>query len=303
MTGRYPKILDQLGRGCPVKLDRVGGGCIADARVAVFADGSQVFIKTLENAPGMFECEATGLRELARAGAIRVPEVLAVGNNALVLELIRATARRPDFFESFGRAFAHLHQHHGPGCGFSQDNFIGSTPQHNAPLAGDWESLSGRADGTDDGSSWPGFFLQRRLRFQVRLAAERGHGQDLTRLLDRAEDRITGLLGASTEPPSLLHGDLWGGNFIVDEKGEACLIDPAVYYGHREADLAMTRLFGGFEPAFYQSYCEVSPLQPGHEERLPVYQLYHLLNHLNLFGAAYYSQCSRILQRYSESSG
>jgi fructosamine-3-kinase len=106
------------------------------------------------------------------------------------------------------------------------------------------------------------------------------------------------LLGAAVETPSLLHGDLWGGNYIVDEFGEACLIDPAVYYGHREADLAMTRLFGGFDDAFYAAYEEAAPLAPGHQERLPIYQLYHVLNHFNLFGGGYHEQGNRILRRY-----
>ncbi len=236
-----------------------------------------------------------------RAGAIRVPQVLAVSDEALVLEWIRSAPKSPRFFESFGRAFARLHQFRGPAAGFAHDNFIGLTPQPNRPVRGDWNAaVSQHAAG--DGSDWPEFFLQRRLRFQVRLASERGHGHELERLLDKAGLRITELLEAAIEPPSLLHGDLWGGNYIVDERGEACLIDPAVYYGHREADLAMTRLFGGFESRFYSAYQEALPLAAGHEERLPVYQLYHLLNHLNLFGRSYYSQCVRILKSYSTSS-
>jgi len=280
----YPVILDALGRGEPVQLTGIGGGCIAEARVATFADGSRVFVKSAAGAPGMFECEAEGLRALATTGAIRIPEVLVVGKEALVLEMIHEAPKKAGFFESFGRAFAKLHDHRGPSFGFPHDNFIGSTPQCNEPL---------------DGSGWPEFFLVRRLRFQAKLAASRGHGHEIEHLLDRAEGSITELLGASIELPSILHGDLWGGNFIVDERGEACLIDPAVYYGHREADLAMTRLFGGFSSEFYAAYDEASPLAPGHEDRLPVYQLYHLLNHLNLFGGAYYAQCMRILQRYA----
>jgi fructosamine-3-kinase len=129
------------------------------------------------------------------------------------------------------------------------------------------------------------------------MAARNGYGSELEDLLHRAEPRIVELLCAAIEKPSLLHGDLWSGNFIVDEHGEACLIDPAVYYGHREADLAMTRLFGGFDPTFYAAYAEVSPLAPGHEARLAVYQLYHVLNHLNLFGGGYFEQSKRILTR------
>ena len=280
----YPAILDELGRGEPVQLKGIGGGCIADARVAKFSDGSSVFVKCAAGTPGMFEREAEGLRALASAAAIRIPEVLAVGKEALVLEMIHEAPKKGDFFESFGRKFAKLHDHHGPSFGFPHDNFIGSTPQCNQPL---------------DEPGWPEFFLERRLRFQAKLATDRGHGHEIEHLLDRAEGRITELLGAAIEPPSILHGDLWSGNFIVDDRGEACLIDPAAYYGNREADLAMTRLFGGFGSEFYAAYDEASPLVPGHEDRLPIYQLYHLLNHLNLFGSAYYAQCMRILQRYA----
>ena len=120
------------------------------------------------------------------------------------------------------------------------------------------------------------------------------------RQLDRSEQRFADLLFAAPEPPSILHGDLWGGNYIADESGDPCLIDPAVYFGHREADLAMTRLFGGFETAFYRAYLEEWPLRDGHEEREPMYQLYHLLNHLNLFGSGYYAQCERILRHYAD---
>ncbi len=280
----YPAILDELGRGQPVQLRGIGGGCIADARVATFADGSSVFVKCVAGMPGMFEREAEGLGALSLAGAIRVPAVLAVGDEALVLEMIHEAPKKDGFFESFGRGFAQMHDHRGSSFGFPHDNFIGSTPQCNEPM---------------DGSRWPEFFFERRLRFQAKLAADSGHGHDIEHLLDRAEGRMTELLGAATELPSILHGDLWSGNFIVDERGEACLIDPAAYYGHREADLAMTRLFGGFRSEFYAAYDEVSPLAPGHEDRLPIYQLYHLLNHLNLFGSAYYSQSMRILQRYA----
>lgn len=280
MADSYPLILNTLGRGAPVRIQSVGGGCIADARLAFFADGTSVFVKTARSIRGMFEAEARGLRELASAGVIRVPRVFAVGDDALVLEHINPAAEKPGFFESFGRAFSRLHQHRGAVHGFSSDNFIGSTPQINTPL---------------EAPGWPEFFLQQRLRFQVRLTVSNGFGDELESLLDRAEDKITGLLGESVEAPSLLHGDLWSGNFMVDEQGEACLIDPAVYYGHREADLAMTRLFGGFPADFYRAYEELTPLAPGHRQRLPVYQLYHLLNHLNLFGKAYLAQCRQIL--------
>jgi protein-ribulosamine 3-kinase len=289
----YPSILDELGRGAPVKLVGIGGGCIADARVATFEDGSKVFVKRAAGAPEMFSREAEGLRALAATKAIRVPDVLAVDEQALVLEMIRQAPMKRGFFEAFGQNFAMLHSHRGKACGFPHDNFIGSTRQLNQPLDGPWDQAA------DDGSTWPEFFMERRLRFQVRLAASGGHGHELEHLLDRSEARIIELLNAAIEVPGILHGDLWSGNFMADDRGEACLIDPAVYYGHREADLAMTRLFGGFEPAFYNAYAEAWPLAPGHEDRLPIYQLYHVLNHLNLFGGGYFGQSKHILQRYA----
>jgi len=289
----YPVILDQLACGAPVKLASLGGGCIADAAVATFADGSRVFVKRAAGAPGMFEAEADGLRALAAPGAIRVPQVLAVAADALVLEMVESAPRGRDFFVDFGRRFAALHRTRGRAFGYPGDNFIGATPQPNRPLDGPWVEAA-----PDQGSGWPAFFLERRLRFQAQLA-QRRDGGELARLLDRTEARIADLLAAAPEAPALLHGDLWGGNYLVDDRGEACLIDPAVYYGHREADLAMTRLFGGFDRAFYAAYEEAAPLAPGHEDRLPLYQLYHLMNHFNLFGGGYHDQSRRILQRYT----
>jgi fructosamine-3-kinase len=290
----YPPILDQLDLGAPVSLVSVGGGCIADARIATFENGTRVFVKCASGANDMFECEALGLAALAQANAIRVPRVLAVEKDGLVLECIQPAPRKRDFADSFGRNLARLHRHRGKTSGFEQDNYIGSTRQRNDPVGISWEDAP-----EDDGSGWPEFFLQRRLRFQVGLAAENGYGDELQRLLDGGETRIVDLLSASIEPPVILHGDLWGGNYIVDDRGEACLIDPAVYFGHREAELAMTRLFGGFETSFYRAYEDAAPLADGHEERLPIYQLYHVLNHLNLFGGAYLGQSRRILQYYS----
>lgn len=240
----------------------------------------------------MFECEAEGLRALGRVGALRVPEVLAVSEEALVLEFIEQGSKTGDFFVDFGRHFALMHQQRGKVCGLNHDNFIGSTPQQNAPIEGTWDEAE---DG--DGLDWPRFFIERRLRFQVELAEQSGHGSELADLLDRSEAAISELLSADIEQPSLLHGDLWSGNYLVDEHGRPCLIDPAVYYGHREADLAMTALFGGFGHEFYAAYDEAWPLVHGWKERMPIYQLYHLLNHLNLFGSVYYERSKNILDR------
>lgn len=288
----YPSILDELHRGPPERVVSVSGGCIAQAAVAKWSDGFGVFVKRATQQPGMFHSEAVGLEALAQANAIRVPAVLAVSDDALVLELIETGALNADFFERFGRQFAGLHQHRGPVCGFPSDNFIGATPQVNQPIGAGWEDAE-----EGYGLDWPEFFLERRLRCQVDLARANGHGSDLQRKLDKSQSTITDLLDAALEPPSLLHGDLWSGNFLSDANGEPCLIDPAVYYGHREADLAMTALFGGFDESFYAAYHEALPLAEGWRVRQPVYQLYHLLNHLNLFGSAYYGRCHSILEQ------
>lgn len=286
----YPLILDQLDRGAPERVVAVGGGCIAQAAVATWPDGFGVFVKRAAQHPEMFVREAEGLEALAQANAIRVPRVLAVSQDSLVLELIQPGARSDRFFEAFGRQFARLHQQRGVVCGFGHDNFIGSTPQMNQPIG------SNRGEtGEGHGQDWPEFFVQRRLRYQVELAHSNGHGSELQTMLDRAQHTIIDLLGAALEPPSLLHGDLWSGNYLADESGAPCLIDPAVYFGHREADLAMTALFGGFDASFYAAYHEALPLAAGWRARLPIYQLYHLLNHLNLFGSSYYGRCHAIL--------
>lgn len=280
-----PQLLNKLGRGAPVSMKAVGGGCIARASIATFADGLTVFVKTKQGSPGMFEREAEGLAALAEADAIRVPAVLAVGEGVLVLEAIQSAPKCAGFAELFGEQFASLHRHQGSFFGFYSDNFIGATEQLNSRVG--------------NGDCWPDFFFERRLLYQVKLAARNGYGHELQQLLLSGQRQILELLAASDELPSILHGDLWGGNYLADEQGRPCLIDPAVYFGHREADLAMTRLFGGFEAGFYRAYNEAWPLAPGHEERLHLYQLYHLLNHLNLFGMSYYGQCRQILQRYA----
>jgi fructosamine-3-kinase len=247
------------------------------------------FIKRSPVAPDMFSREAEGLQALAATGLFRIPEVIEVSEDRLVLERIERARKQPGFAESFGRKVARLHQVRGKTSGYSTDNYIGDTPQRNDPLDSSWEEAP-----EDDGRGWPEFFVERRLRFQANLAIEKGRGDEFARLLDKGEPHILELLEASIEPPGLLHGDLWAGNYLVDDQGAPCLIDPAVYYGHREAELAMTRLFGGFEAAFYAAYQEAWPLKPGHEARLEIYQLYHVLNHANLFGGGYHGQAMSI---------
>lgn len=265
------------------------GGCIHEAWLVSLADGRRVFVKADAAAPpDLFAREAEGLAALAAAGVLRVPAGALPGRAGatgfLVMEAIAEGRPGERFFADFGRRFAALHRAtRGSRCGFAHDNYIGGTAQPN-----------GWAD------SWVDFFRDRRLGHQLRLARERGHADgELARLGDRLLERLGRWLDLPGEPACLLHGDLWSGNFLADAEGEPVLIDPAVYYGHREADLAMTRLFGGFAADFYAAYEEAWPLPPGHQERLPLYQLYHLLNHLNLFGAGYRGQCLAVLRRYA----
>jgi protein-ribulosamine 3-kinase len=258
----------------------VTGGDINQAHAMVLADGRVVFVKSNHDAdPTMFTAEARGLAWLAQSQALRIPQVLAVGEEFLALEAISPGRRRPDFDEHLGRALAALHRFGAPGFGLDHDNFIGRLPQSNTPAP-----------------TWPDFYRERRLEPQLRLARAAGLcspalARGFDRLLAVLDDRV-----GPPEPPARLHGDLWGGNLIVDETGTGCLIDPAVYGGHREVDLAMMRLFGGFAPAVFAAYHEAWPLSPGHEERVPFYQLYFLMVHVNLFGGSYLAQAEHALR-------
>ncbi|WP_016777179.1 fructosamine kinase family protein [Anaerophaga thermohalophila] len=265
-------------------MSSVGGGCIADSQVITTRSGRKFFLKQgFSN--GMFRKEANGLKELARPGVIKVPDVIDCGDDYLILEHIEQGSKKKDFFEDLGHKLALLHRFEGEHFGFFEDNFIGSTPQENIPSE-------------DEAHNWPLFYWNKRLMFQFRLAEKNGYAdntmQHLFALLEKVYEKI---LEGSEEAPSLMHGDLWGGNYMSDIKGNPVLIDPAVYYGHREADLAMTKLFGGFSAAFYRAYEETWPLQEGASERESIYLLYHVMNHLNLFGTGYYSQAIRLLEK------
>lgn len=269
-----------------VDIVAVGGGSIHAAWRLTLSDGRTLFAKSGPSSTRpMFECESVGLRALGQPDVLRIPEVLGVGDSRrwafLVMEMIEPGGRDRDFFQRFGEGFAELHRRtRHPKCGFEHANFIGATPQPN-PWMGDWCQ----------------FWRDHRLGHQLRLARDSGRSDaTLDRLADRLLERLEDWLDVE-EPFCLLHGDLWSGNFLVDESGEPVLIDPAVYYGHREADLAMTQLFGGFSPEFYRAYESTWPLPAGSAERLMIYRLYHLLNHLNLFGRGYAPQCVDILRR------
>lgn len=261
----------------------VSGGCIADSRVIEDITGQKYFLKRYGEGSSIHNTEANGLIEIQKCGEIRVPKVLLIDDNFLLLEFIKSSSKIKNFFYDFGKKFASLHKHTAEKFGFFEDNFIGSNPQKNLPQL----------------IKWLDFYVENRLNFQLHLAEKNGYLSDeLHKYFDKFISILPSLLPESDEKPSLLHGDLWGGNYIIDEKGEVCLIDPAVYYGDREADLAMTKLFGGFDNHFYEAYNEEYPLRPGYLEREDIYKLYHVMNHLNLFGGGYYHQTISILKQY-----
>ena len=267
----------------------VGGGDINRADAVTLADGRRLFVKSNAREPaGMFAAEARGLAWLAEARALRVPEVVAHGPGFLALELVNfprggvASAPARDFDERLGRGLAALHRFGAPRFGLDHDNFIGRLPQDNAPAGA---------------PGWAEFYRARRLEPQLRLAVDEGHASSRMR---RGFERLFAALGelvGAAEPPARLHGDLWGGNLLCDEAGAPCLCDPAVYGGHREIDLAMMRLFGGFGARAFAAYAEAWPLADGHAARVALYQLYPLMVHVNLFGGAYVGQVEAALDR------
>ncbi len=251
----------------------------------IIGDGARsCFVKlgTREQRP-MFEAEADGLAAIAATDCLRVPAVLLVDESPdhafLVLEHLplQPLATAADG-QRFAEALAQMHRHCGDRFGWPRDNFIGRTQQTNAPEA-----------------NWARFFVECRLRPQLALAAANGHDEGLRAAGERLCDRVPALFLDYRPQPSLVHGDLWHGNAAMLADGTPVVYDPAVHYGDRESDLAMAELFGGFPEAFYASYRQAWPLHEDHVQRKPLYCLYHLLNHLNLFGRGYLRECLRII--------
>lgn len=253
---------------------RVHGGSINEC-YRWEGNAGPIFVKVAPaRRSAMFDAEAAGLEELRAANAVRVPRVLgcgvSCGNAWLALEWIRSGVPERATDSILGEQLARQHRMTRPEFGWHLSNTIGSTPQ-----------LNGR-----DGE-WARFFRDRRLRFQLDLAADNGHRGPLQQRGERLLDRMDEFFATYQPVPSLLHGDLWGGNRAADELGQPVIFDPAVYYGDRETDLAMTRLFGGFGASFYAAYQAAWALDAGAAARTDLYNLYHVLNHLNLFGESY----------------
>jgi len=271
------------------RLQPVLGGDINEAYRISAADGQDYFLKTHQNPPeDLYTREAEGLNWLREADAIRIPQCFHHSSRRgaepalLILEWIDSAPPCPNHDELLGRGLAKIHLKTEAEFGLPETNYIGSLHQRNRKH-----------------KTWHDFYTQERLLPQFELAARAGLvPSNLGKNFDTLLGRIGDILGPE-EPPSRLHGDLWGGNTIRDEKGEPCLIDPAIYAGHREVDLAMMQLFGGFNPRVFAAYEESYPTTEGSAGRIPLYQLYYLLVHLNLFGSSYLSAVHRAVDCYS----
>ena len=265
----------------------VGGGCIAESFRVKTASGRQYFLKTVRNNSNMFRAEADGLCELAKPACIGVPGVIAVGDDFLLMEYIERGRASSDFYFKAGEQLARMHRHTNPEFGFVRDNYIGSGRQFNI------------ATGTEK-TDWAEFYFNKRLLPQYNLAVQNAYdNSEFKSLFLTLESHLPKILEGSENTASLLHGDLWSGNMMCNGDGNPVIFDPAVYYGNRETDIAMTLLFGGFPEEFYAGYDSHYPLADGWRNRMPVYQLYHILNHLNLFGKSYYNEAITILRRYN----
>lgn len=269
----------------------VGGGDINTA-IRLNGAGSSLFGK-LNSADHitMFEAEADGLHALSRCDAIRVPAVLgsgqAGGQSFLLLEWLDIEPlREAAVAQRAGEALAALHHCTHTTYGWPADNFIGSTLQHNA------ESIN-----------WPQFFITRRLQPQIEMAQAKGFGSNLKKCFEPIRNKFPALFLEYHPEASLLHGDLWSGNLGALPDGTPVLFDPACYFGDRETDLAMTELFGGLPLSFYAGYRQAWAPHPDYERRKPVYNLYHILNHLNLFGRSYLGQAERLAAQLARELG
>jgi protein-ribulosamine 3-kinase len=264
------------------------GGCINQTSILQLNNGERVFLKVNPHPPpDFFSAEAKGLKQLAKSeNGPKIPKPLAIQNSAnptfLILEFIEEASPSKDFSVHFAQSLAELHRVTQNKFGLDHDNYIGSTLQIN----------SLETDGIT-------FFREQRLRPQQELARKSGKLPLATdKILSQLCEQLENLLDISGEKPALLHGDLWSGNYFPDTEQIPCIFDPAVYFGLREADLAMTELFGRLPQKFYDAYHGAFPLNPGYNERKDLFNLYHLLNHLNLFGGSYLSSVEQTLKKF-----
>ena len=259
------------------------GGSINNAFLLTGDDGKQYFVKTnLSGQKAMFEAEAKGLQEMASSNTIKVPEPVCFGEDQwqsyIVLEYLAMSGRADQTI--LAEQLAAMHQKTADQFGWEINNTIGATFQPNT-----WTDI------------WLDFWSQQRLGFQLKLAADNGYGGALQSLGEKLLIEMPKLFAGREIKPSMLHGDLWGGNVAGLKDGTPVIFDPAFYYGDREADLAMTYVFGGFSPDFYASYQNVFPLDDGFAVRKTFYNIYHIINHLNLFGGGYHGQAIHMLEQ------
>ena len=260
----------------------VSGGDIAHSYQLQTEAGEKLFLKYHHSPPDkLFIAEAKGLATIAKTRTCATPEVIASNKNYLLLELIETKPPDQQYWQQFGRQLAQLHRIPQPNFGFEKNNYCGLTPQINQI----------ETDGYK-------FFGEHRLGFQANLAAKHNLiNRDERNTIQRIIDNLPQLV--PKQSPALIHGDLWSGNHLCRQDREPVLIDPAAHRCWAEAEIAMTKLFGGFPESFYSAYLEVNPLQPGWQQRLPLYNLYHLLNHLNLFGRGYHGQVMAVVKQFS----
>ncbi len=284
--GFFERILSQTFHpGVMIKSIRsTSGGCINNT-YRLETDQGYLFVKwNQDEDERMFETEAMGLKLLKSHFVYQIPEVFGwgqlEGKNYLVMEYVVSGGHDSNYWRNFGEALALLHQVTNHQFGLDYPNFIGKLPQYN-----NWMD------------QWVDFFIEKRLEVQLEMAYKKGL---VNKKIQDQFQKLYMLLPHifPVEPPALLHGDLWSGNVITGSDGNACIIDPAVFYGAREAELSFTQLFGGFDSDFYRAYDETYPLSPGFDERVEVYNLYPLLVHLNLFGSSYLGSIQSILKRY-----
>lgn len=262
--------------------ESTGGGCINQTMRVRYGAGSYFIKLNTASRADMFAAEALGLRELQGSHTLRVPEPVCWGDDGesayLVLEDLQLDSHGD--LAALGEGLAAMHRVTRERFGWDTDNTIGSTLQIN-----------------NCEHDWVDFWRTQRLQFQLELAAQNGHGGRLQSQGEKLLDAFPALFVGYSPPASLLHGDLWSGNYAFNRSGEPVIYDPAVYYGDREADLAMTELFGGFGGRFYAAYEDAWPVDAGYKTRKTLYNLYHILNHFNLFGGGYASQAQGMVDR------
>lgn len=279
----FQKIEDILDEKI-ISYNKAGGGNPADVGV-VYTESKRLFLLKSGISNHIFRSEANGLNEISKSKSVVTPKVFGVGDNFLLLEFFEQDIPSSVFFTRFGEKLAKMHSYTTEHFGFHENNYCGASLQENIPTK-------------EESTDWCSFYFNKRLLPQYRLAVKNGYQTEALKNGFTALERRIHLILNHKVQASLLHGDLWSANFLCTNKDEAVLVDPAVYYGDKEADLAMTKLFGGFPKSFYDAYDAINTPQEGRDYRENIYKLYHALNHLNLFGKSYLQESESLLWSY-----